>query len=515
MTPRPRAGARERRSARSHDIVDLIARHARHADRVALVDGEERVTYAELLDLVERSAGALAAAGALAGRDGPARVGLACPNGVAHVALALGVLRGGGCVVPIASELSAPERLALVQSVDLDAIVVAEGATLAGVDRTVRAAALDLPGWSASALVDPLGRRRSRPAFDAEALARVRPALIRLSSGTTGASKGVVIGHAALARRVDAANRALEIAPGDRILWVLPMAHHFAVSVVLYLVAGAATVLVESHLAEDMLSAAHRHEATVLYAAPFHHALLASEPSGRPWDALRLAISTTASLPAATARAFADRFGRPLSQALGIIEVGLPAINLERAHDKPESVGRALPDFAIEVRDGAGTPAAPGAVGELFVRGPGMLDAYLAPWRPRDEILQDGWFATGDLAEIDADGDLRLVGRARSVINVAGMKCFPEEIEAVLLEHPGVSAARVSARPHPRVGSVPVAEVVAADPTRPPRESALAAHCRAALARFKVPVEFRLVAALPVTASGKVRRATPSRSAHA
>src|SRR5262249_19837607 len=156
-----------RGSARSHDVVDLIARHARHADRVALVDGEERVTYADLLELVDRSARALAAAGALAGRDGPARIGLACPNGVAHVALALGVLRGGGCVVPIASELSAPERLALAQSVELDAIVVAGGATVAGIDGAARAVALDLPGWSASALVDPLGRRVSRPAFDA------------------------------------------------------------------------------------------------------------------------------------------------------------------------------------------------------------------------------------------------------------------------------------------------------------------------------------------------------------
>jgi acyl-CoA synthetase (AMP-forming)/AMP-acid ligase II len=165
-----------------------------------------------------------------------------------------------------------------------------------------------------------------------------------------------------------------------------------------------------------------------------------------------------------------------------------------------------VPGFEVEVRDPAGARAAEGEIGELFLRGPGMLDAYLSPWQPRAEVLVDGWFATGDLARVDRDGDLFLVGRTRSAINVAGMKCFPEEIEAVLLEHPGIRAARVSARVHPRVGAVPIAEIVPADPASPPGEGELSSFCRAALARFKVPVEFRAVAALPLTASGKVRR---------
>jgi long-chain acyl-CoA synthetase len=135
-----------------------------------------------------------------------------------------------------------------------------------------------------------------------------------------------------------------------------------------------------------------------------------------------------------------------------------------------------------------------------------MLDAYLHPWRTRAEICDGGWFRTGDLARVDADGDYFLQGRASSVINVAGLKCFPEEVETVLAQCDGVKLVRVSGRPHPKVGAVPLAEIVPADPASPPKVSVLIAHCRTQLARYKVPVEFRFVESLPLTASGKIKR---------
>jgi long-chain acyl-CoA synthetase len=155
-----------------------------------------------------------------------------------------------------------------------------------------------------------------------------------------------------------------------------------------------------------------------------------------------------------------------------------------------------LPDYAAEVR----------GEGELFLRGPGMFDAYLHPWRPRGKVLEDGWFRTGDLAQVDAEGDFQLLGRSHSVINVAGLKCFPEEIEAVLCEVPEVKRARVVGKPNPRFGAVPVAEIVPRDPANPPKISALAAYCRGALARYKVPVDFKLVESVPLTPSGKIQR---------
>lgn len=446
--------------------MNIVERIFRDADRqaVALIGEGQAVTYGRLIEMTDAAAKGIGASSA-------ARVGLDCPNGVAHVVLALAIVRTGKCLVPIASELSARERERVIRETGVGAIVDGNGEI-----REVPVAA-------------ELG-------FDEKALAALNPAFIRFSSGTTGTSKGIVLSHESLLARVTAANRGLGIGPADRIVWILPMAHHFAVSIMLYLLHGATTIIENSHLAEDVLSAATTHGGTVLYGAPFHHALLAAEGSGRAWPTLRLAVSTAAALPVATALAFDQRFGLPLSQGLGIIEVGLPLLNLLRPREKPTSVGRPLPDYDVKVR----------GEGELFLRGPGMFDAYLHPWRTRAEVLEDGWFRSGDLAHVDEDGDIHLLGRSHSVINVAGLKCFPEEIEAVLCEVPEVKRARVIGKPNPRFGAVPVAEIVPRDPANPPKISALAAYCRGALARYKVPIEFKLVESVPLTPSGKIQR---------
>jgi len=344
------------------------------------------------------------------------------------------------------------------------------------------------------------------PAFAHESeFQALDPAFIRFSSGTTGRSKGVVLGHKSLAARVAAANAALGIGPGDKVLWLLPMAHHFAVSIVLYLYHGACTVLAGSHLAESVLETARESRCTVMYGAPFHCAMLAADDRGGAWPDLRLAVSTAAPLPEETARAFASRFGKPLVQALGIIEVGLPLINTGGANDVPAAVGRPLPACDVELRDEEGRPVALGNTGELWIKGPGMFDAYFSPWQPADEILVDGWFATGDLAVTDAAGRVFIRGRKSNVINVGGMKVFPEEVEAVLLKHPAVAACRVIGESHPILGAAVAAEIVACGQQAPDARE-LAAWCRCSLASFKVPARFRHVEKLGVTASGKVRR---------
>ncbi len=442
-------------------VEHIFLSAARHS--VALISGNEKITYAQLSAQVDAAASKIEAVPAM-------RVGLDCPNGIAHVVLALAIVKTGKCLVPLASELVHREREEIIRRTGVGAIIHADGS----IQEIV--------------IKQPLE-------FDEMALAKLNPAFIRFSSGTTGKSKGIVLSHRSLLERITAAQAGLEIRPSDRIVWILPMAHHFAVSIILYLWRGATTIIVSSHLAEDVLSAAIEHGGTVIYGSPFHHALLAAETSGRSWPSLRLAVSTAAALPRGTAEVFHQRYGVPLTQGLGVIEIGLPFLNRHSASTKPGSVGRPLPDYSAELRDG-----------QLFVRGPGMLDAYLTPWRVQSEILEDGWFRTGDLARVDVDGDFHLEGRVHSVINVAGMKCFPEEVEAILNTHPEVRSARVSGLPHPKVGAVPVAEIVPVSLAQPPSVLAMTALCRSALARYKVPVEFRFVESIPLTPSGKIKR---------
>jgi acyl-coenzyme A synthetase/AMP-(fatty) acid ligase len=194
-----------------------------------------------------------------------------------------------------------------------------------------------------------------------------------------------------------------------------------------------------------------------------------------------------------------------LSQGLGVIECGLPLLNVDDAEARPESVGRPVEGWEISLHDEDGGTVEAGESGELWLRGPGMFDAYLEPWQLRSEATHDGWFATGDLCEQDETGAVRVLGRSKSVINVGGMKVFPEEVEAVLDHDPSVARSRVSAQSHAVFGSVPAAEVVAAAGAEP-NVHALRKVCRDALSPHKVPVAIKLVDELPLTASGKVRR---------
>lgn len=380
----------------------FFERSARHPEAVAICDGDELRTYGWVAGAVEEMALELRRAGCFECPPGVVpRVALRCPNGIAHVLWAMAVVRGGGCLVPVPSELQAPEREELLVRTGCSSLVETDGAH----GNAVAA------GFRASVKALAVGGQ-----IPEEAFAALGPAFIRFSSGTTGDSKGVVLSHHALIERIASANRRLAVSESDRVLWVLPMAHHFAVSILLYLSSGAATVLCHSRMADDMLDAALKHGATVFYGAPFHHAVLASEPSGRRWPSLRLAVSTAAPLREETAQAFLSRFGVPVTQGYGIIEAGLPLLNTRDSVAHPLACGEP-DDFEVRlVAEGVA-----GDEGEVWLRGPGMFDAYLSPWSPGSSVLQDGWFRTGDLAVRDSCGGIRLTGRLKSVINVGGM----------------------------------------------------------------------------------------------
>ncbi|MBL9133108.1 MAG: AMP-binding protein [Verrucomicrobiaceae bacterium] len=395
------------------------------------------------------------------------RIGLRAPSGADYIMLALAILKAGACFVPIPQELTESEQQELIERTALHAVLTAKNAD----------------EWSVEA--------KSPPAMPLD----LNAAFIRFSSGTTAKSKGVVISHETLLARITAANEGLKIGKEDRVLWVLPMAHHFAVSIILYLYHGATTILAPASDPAVMLRLAREHGATVMYGSPYHYTMLAGQPDAGALNGLRLAVSTAFALSAEVADLFHLKTGLHLTQGMGIIEAGFPILNLEHAATKPTSIGRPQPSFEVKLDDG-----------ELLLRGPGLFDAYLSPWQPREAVLRDGWFPTGDMAEMDGEGCLFLKGRVRSVINVGGMKCFPEEVEAVLKSHPAVRAARVSGRAHPALGWVPVAEVIAENGAEPSLAGDLKKLCQQRLSAYKVPLSFNFVTELPLTASGKLRR---------
>lgn len=454
------------------NIVSEIRRQ-RHGSRIAIQGECVEISFDALFHQVDEIQKSIRACACFKTQARP-RIGILFPNGSAYITTALAVLDAGACFVPIPDELTPVECTALIERTALDLVITPS----------------ETGGLVFTELSPPA------PDFPVAEFEALNPAFVRFSSGTTGDSKGVVLSHESLMERILTANTGLRLAPGDRVLWTLPMAHHFAVTIILYLYHGVATVLETSHKPELIFRAARESRTNLLYGSPFHFAQLAQCSEAGPLPYLRMAISTASALPMEVALAFEKRFALPITQALGIIEIGLPLLNTKHAKDQPTALGQPLSGYEIKTATD----------GELLIKGPGMFDAYLSPWRPRAETLRDGWFATGDIVEIDADNTVTMQGRSKSLINVGGMKVFPEEIETVLDAHPAILMSRVFAQHHPVLGSFPCAEIVPADLSLMPKLLEIRSWCAESLATYKIPMRIEQVNSIDLTASGKVKR---------
>lgn len=476
------------------NVYDLFHRTAEQQPKHTAIFGpgaDEQLSYAGLDETVGAMAIKLERAGVRAGHC----IALHCPSGKDYIVLTYAIWKCGACVVPVAMELTAAEQQLILEKIAIDYMIFHPATGAAAEPYVTGSASALTPHFS----IVPIGSRRDRPlGFEG-----LNSAFIRFTSGTTGASKGVILSHETIYDRIHAANDALHIGPSDRIVWLLSMSYHFTVSIVSYLTFGAAIVLPRQLFAPEILRVAKKHEGTLIYGSPLHYSWMADCKGSHALDSLRLAISTTTAMSRAIGEAFHQRFSLPVTQALGLIEIGLPCINIGFACDRPEAVGRVLPAYQLKMED---TDLGRN-LKELYFSGKGMLDAYYEPFQPRTAITRDGWFRTGDVGEVDSDGCLFIRGRAKDVINSGGNKFFPYEVETVLAAHPDIESASIYPYPDSRLGEVPHARVVVhANAERHPSERDLLAFCKNELAAFKVPAKIEFVTVQPTTASGKIVR---------
>ena len=475
------------------NIVKVIqSETTNYSDKLAIIDGKYKLTYVELLTVVDMMSKELKKLSV----EPAKRVALLCEDSIDYVILSLAVLKISAVIVPIPFASSKVEIDKVLKETKINFLIFERGSCFYPKAKRLKINCGLHKEFS-------LFRRPSAGKPPREFFS-LNPAFIRFSSGTTGAHKGVIISHEAIIERTDAADRGLRVTSDDTVLWVLSMSFHFVVTILLFLRRGATIILAGNYFPDGLLTAFKEHRPNFIYASPIHYHLLArlKSVSRKELAMVRIAVSTAVELPFEVAKMFRAKFGFELSQAYGIIEVGLPFINMSQAVSKRGSVGRILPGYRIKLINQNNAHE-----GEICLKGKGFFSAYFSPWKSAREILDGSWFNTGDIGRIDNDGFLFILGRVKNLINFNGMKIFPSEVESVLKRHALIQEALVFGLSHPEYGTLPVADIVLRKDLKNSFDvQDLRTFCYQHLAKYKVPKEFRCVEKLEKTLSGKLKR---------
>jgi malonyl-CoA/methylmalonyl-CoA synthetase len=325
------------------------------------------------------------------------------------------------------------------------------------------------------------------------------------TSGTTGRSKGAMITHDNLASNILALHAIWAFRPGDVLLHALPIFHVHGLFVAL----GTAFLNGSEMLWHDRFDVARLMadlpRATVLMGVPtFYTRLLSREDfTAEVCRSIRLFVAGSAPLLAETHRAFEARTGHKVLERYGMTETGMITSNPYEGERRPGSVGYPLPRVEVRIADPEGRALGAGEIGVIEVRGPNVFKGYWGmPEKTRQEF-RDGWFITGDMGVMEADGRVSIVGRAKDLIISGGFNVYPKEIEDAVDALPGVTESAVIGVPHPDFGEGVVAVVTG----KPPAEAEMQAALQERLAKFKLPKRIFLVDELPRNAMGKVQKA--------
>ncbi|GAA0571347.1 FadD3 family acyl-CoA ligase [Actinomadura livida] len=496
----------------------------RFADRTAIVDGGERVTYERLYAEARGFGAALVAAGVEPGD----RVAIWAFNCREWIVALLGLYQAGATLVPVNTRFKGREAADILRRARVRVLVTVTeflGNDYVAMLRDTGEPLPDLhtvviarggPSGSAVPWGDFLARATGDDLAEVDrrraALGPDDPSDVLFTSGTTGTPKGVLMTH----RRTMGVGAdwvsMTGLSAGDRYVMVNPFFHMFGFKGgILACVAAGATMLPQPTLDVDrVLGQVAAERVTVLPGPPaLYHAILEHPGRGRyDLSSLRVAVTGAADIPVELIRRVRDEL--PFSAIItgyGLTEAGTASST--SPDDDPETtattVGRPRPGFEIRVVDASGAAAAQGEVGEIVLRGPTTMVGYLDdPGATSAVLSEDGWLRTGDLGSLDERGCLRIAGRSKDMFIVGGFNAYPAEIEAMLLEHPGVLQAAVIGVPDERLGQVGMAFIVPREPGL--AEADVLAWCRDRMANYKVPRSVRLIDELPLTESGKVRK---------
>jgi acyl-CoA synthetase (AMP-forming)/AMP-acid ligase II len=521
-------------------IPDLARTRAeRFPDDEALVDGDTRLSFAELWTAARRAAAAFVAAGVVPGD----RVALWAPNIWEWPVALLGLHAAGAAAVPLNTRYKGTEAAYILGKSRARLLVTLDG--FLGTDYVSMLRGRDLPHLERIVVLRPEGGPAgaggsaapagaggpdvvgwddflaSGDGVDGATLDRRLESLgaddvsdIMFTSGTTGAPKGVIATHGQNLRAYHDWAALVGLRRGDRYLVISPFFHSFGykAGIVSALVAGATMVPQAVFDADEAMRKVAEHRITCLPGPPAIYQTILNHPAFVEGEldlsSLRLAVTGAAAIPVSLVERMRDELGfETVLTAYGLTEATGFATAC-RDDDDPETIattsGRAIPGVEVRIVDDDGTAQPPGEPGEIVVRGYNVMQGYFEdPEQTAATIDPDGWLHTGDIGTLDERGYIRITDRKKDMFIVGGFNAYPAEIEDLLSTHEGIAQVAVIGVPDERLGEVGMAFVV---PRTGHRLDAgeIVAWARENMANYKVPRHVRLVDALPVNASGKV-----------
>jgi malonyl-CoA/methylmalonyl-CoA synthetase len=466
-----------------------------------LADGVQ-ITGAQFHTTIARAANALRAAGVQAGDRVAVQIAKS-PEGLALYAASVSI---GAVFLPLNPAYTPPEvgyflndaapRLFICDPAKADALAeVARQTTLKTLD------AMGTGSFGADMAQADLQ-------FTPQARRGADLAAILYTSGTTGRSKGAMLTHDNLLSNAQTLADLWRFTPQDVLLHALPIFHTHGLFVAsnVSLLTGGQMIFLSGFDVEAVLGLLP--QATALMGVPtFYTRLLEDARFDRALTAhMRLFVSGSAPLLADTHRQFQDRTGQSILERYGMTETNMNTSNPYDGERRAGTVGFPLPGVELRIMaDGA--EVAQGAVGGIEVRGPNVFAGYWQmPEKTREELRPDGWFITGDLGQVDADGYVQIVGRAKDLVISGGFNIYPIEVELALDDHPDVLESAVIGLPHPDFGEA-VFAVLVAQKGKTLDAQAVLASLSDRLARFKQPKAAVVLAELPRNTMGKVQKA--------
>ena len=473
-----------------------------YPDRTAVRLDERALSYRDLDELSARVASWLAGRGITPGD----RVGLMAPNTLEFVELYYGILRAGAVVVPM-NPLFKSREVSYHLSDSGAALAFAWHGVADQAAEGARSAGTDLVIIEPSGLAETLARSDPVPAVADRAPSDT--AVILYTSGTTGQPKGAELTHANLISNIEVTRTTLlGLRPADVMLGALPLFHSFGQTVVMgcAIATGGCLTLLPRFDPVRALEIIKRDQVTVLAGVPTMYTAILHSAGGSAGDvaSLRLCVSGGAAMPVELMRAFEKQFDCMILEGYGLSETSpVASFNHPDRDRKPGTIGQAIAGVEMRIQNDDGDPLPSGEIGEIAIRGDNVMKGYWRRPRDTEEAMEGGWFRTGDLGRVDAEGYFSIVDRKKDMIIRGGLNVYPREVEEVLYEHPAVAEAAVIGVPDQLLGEE-VAAVVKLKPGASADPGQLREHVKRQLAAYKYPRHVWIVDELPYGGTGKI-----------